>query len=280
MITTALTLVGSATSVMTKSSTAPVKESGSLPASISASETAKVSALSRQLSESATRADARDGSASRSELGEFAERILNRLVGDVYQANKAKHNREVPDTDDPALLKRARQATEFLTQKFSGDFSGKNPFSGLSREQLSTIVYDEAGPYTVNERRAAWGGVQDLEQQWRGKLMADGWAESATTGKKPKFYAEVLAHYKSLPLIEQAQYPGDYEARIQSYIDGAQEPEGKPEDDFLTLVDIVAKTRKPDKKAEESEDTNPASGSMKSQLKPAEAPAPPVTSAS
>ncbi|MGV8916943.1 MAG: hypothetical protein ACOH2R_03920 [Pseudomonas sp.] len=265
---------------LTTSITAPAKQAETIK-SVTSSDIPKISTLSRQLSESVARADSRDNSMSRSELGEFAKKVKGVLIGDLYQANKAKHNQEVPDTSDPELLERAKKATDFLTRKFARDYTGENPFAGLSREQLTAIVYDEGGPYTVNERRAAWGASRELEQQWRSKTISDSWLEGATGGKTPNYFTEVLAHYRSLPLIEQAQYPENYEAKLQAWLDDALSGEEKPEEeDFLTLVDIIAKTHKPDKKAEESEDTNPASGSMKSQLKPAEAPAPPVTSAS
>jgi hypothetical protein len=207
-------------------------------------DTAKIAALSRQLSESAARAEKRDNDMSRSQLGDLARKLKVQFIGDIYQANKARHNLEVPDTKDPELLERARQATEFLTRKFAGDYTGKNPFTGLSREQLNVIVYDDAGPYTVNERRAAWGASQNIEQEWRTKVLAAAQVESASnSGKVPAFYTEVLAHYKSLPLIEQAQYPNDYEASLQARINeaGGQQQE---EDRFLSLVEILARIPK------------------------------------
>jgi len=181
-------------------------------------------------------------------LGDYARRLKVQLIGDVYQANKAKHNREVPDTKDPELLARAREATDFLTSKFAGDNTAKNPFTGLSREQLNVIVYDDAGPYTVNERRAAWSASQKIEQEWRSKVLAAAWIESShTDGKAPVFFTEVLAHYKSLPLIEQALYPDDYEASLQANIDRANGAPEQEEEHFLTLVQILSRIQKPEK---------------------------------
>lgn len=210
-------------------------------------DTAKISVLSRQLSESAARAEKRDNNMSRSQLGDLARKLNDQVVGDIYQANKATHNLEVPDTKDPELLERARQATEFLTLKFAGDYTGKNPFTGLSREQLNVIVYDDAGPYTVNERRAAWSASQSIEQEWRTKVLAAAQVESAGNGGKvPAFYTEVLAHYKSLPLIEQALYPNDYEASLQARVNeaGGQQRE---EDRFLSLAEFLVQARMAEK---------------------------------
>lgn len=247
--TTPASMVGSSMGTTEiKPVSSSIKETETTRSSDTSPDTAKISALSRQLSESAARAEKRDNNMSRSQLGDLARKLKNQFIGDIYQANKAKHNLEVPDTKDPELLQRARQATEFLTRKFAGDYTGKNPFTGLSREQLNLIVYDDAGPYTVNERRVAWGASQDFEQEWRTKVLAEAQVESAGNGGKvPAFYTEVLAHYQSLPLIEQAQYPEDYEASLQARINEANGGQEQEEDRFLTLVEILARVQKAEK---------------------------------
>lgn len=254
----------------TKSVSVPLQETGTPGVKTAPLESSKISTLSRQLSDSAERAEKRDNSLSRSELGDYARKLKVQLIGNVYQANKAKHNREIPDTKDPELLVRARQATDHLTSMFEGDNTVKNPFAGLSREQLNLIVYDEAGPYTVNERRAAWGASQKIEEAWRTKVVAAAWIESAhTDGKAPEFFTEVLAHYKSLPLIEQSLYPEDYEAGLQANIDKANGAPEQEEEHFLTLLQILARMRKPEK------DTDSADPEIKtSSLSPGACPTP------
>ncbi len=101
-----------------------------------------VSTLARQLSEAATRADKQ------------GTNPLHAITGDNYFANKAQHDAERPNTDDPELLARARQATGFISGADS------NPFKGLARDQLSLIARDEGGAFTINERRAAWEELQ------------------------------------------------------------------------------------------------------------------------
>ena len=181
--------------------------------------TLTISTLSSQLAASASRADERDKSLSRSELADKAKSILNRIVGDSYYANKSIHDSEIPSTSDPELLSRAKQATAFVNDASRGGHSIKNPFSGLSREQLSNIIYDESGTYTVNERHAAWRESYDLEEAWREKACAEAMNEYNRTGKLTNFFREGLEHYKSLPAIEQAQYPKDFAADLQSKID-------------------------------------------------------------
>lgn len=178
-----------------------------------------LSPLARQLAASATHADNRDKALTRSELADVARRILDDVIGDSYYANKATHDAEVPDTSDPELLSRAAQATEYINDVSQGGHRVRNPFAGLSRDQLADIVYDESGSYTVNERHAAWRESYDQEQAWRQKVVAEGMAEYSRTGKMTSFFASVLDHFNSLPAIEQAQYPNDYALDLQYKID-------------------------------------------------------------
>lgn len=103
-----------------------------------------VSILARQLSEAATRA------------GKQGADPLHAITGDNYFTNNAQHDAERPNTYNPELLARARQATGFISGADS------NPFKGLASDQLSLIARDEGGPFTVNERRAAWEELQSI----------------------------------------------------------------------------------------------------------------------
>ena len=178
-----------------------------------------ISTLARQLAASASRAEERDRTLTRSELADKAKSILNQVVGDAYYANKARHDGEVPKTSDPELLARAKQATAFVNDAARGGSAIKNPFAGLSPEQLANVIYDESGTYTVNERHAAWRESYDQEEAWRVKVAQQAMDEYNRTGKLTNFFSEVLEHYKSLPAIEQAQYPKGYAADLQSKID-------------------------------------------------------------
>ncbi|TDV63296.1 hypothetical protein [Pseudomonas sp. LP_7_YM] len=171
-----------------------------------------VSTLARQLSEAAKRAELRDATIDFKALGQLAGRITDELIGDTYSANRARNHAEVPGTDDPELLARARQATAFIKGTDS------NPFKGLSREQLALITYDEGGDFTVDERRAAWREASDQEQVWKRQVVQKASAEYEATGKTTSFFAEVLDHYESLPVIERAQYPQSYVAGLRQKI--------------------------------------------------------------
>lgn len=107
-----------------------------------------VSTLAHQLSEAATRAEAR--------RGQNTPHPLDSITGDTYLANKTQHDAELPKTATPELLARARQATAFVNGVDS------NPFKGLARDQLSLIAHDEGGAFTTHERRAALQEMQTV----------------------------------------------------------------------------------------------------------------------
>lgn len=204
------------------------------------SSTSSLSTLARQLSEAAVRADKRDTEMSFQALGQKAKSIVDQIVGNTYSANKAKHDAEVPDTDDPELLARAKQATDSINGKAS------NPFKGMSRDQLALITYDESGTFTVNERRAAWSEAYDQEQVWRRKVIQQGTDEYNRTGKLTNFFTEVLEYYKDLPKIEQAQYPADYETQLQGWIDSdfnyfTNQAEGKSKSPLSLIEQLLNK---------------------------------------
>lgn len=177
-----------------------------------------LSTLSRQLAESAVRAEHRDTTLSRKQLAELAGKLNDQISGDHYSANKAKHDNEVPDTTDPELLARAKSATDFVNLASIWDQRDKNPFVGLSTDQLTLIIYDDSGSYTVNERRAASYGAHAIYEDWAKKVCDMAMDEYNRTGvaQSPKVLAEMLSYYRTLPRIEQAQYPEGYEAGLQS----------------------------------------------------------------
>lgn len=183
-------------------------------------DTSNVSNLARQLAESATRASARDAGQSHASLSALASSLLDQITGAAYSANKAAHDKQVPATDDPELLARARQATEFVNSTLTvGSKTADNPFAGLSREQLALITYDDGGTFTVNERRAAYEESRRQEQAWSREVSDKAQQEYDSTGRMTGFFKEVQAHYNSLSAIEQAQYPANYAAQVQQHID-------------------------------------------------------------
>jgi hypothetical protein len=212
-------------------------------------DTASVSTLSRQLGESAIRAEARDKSMTRQQLGEFASSSIAQFSPESTSAKKALHDVEVPKTDDPELLERAKQATIYVNKAAAQDPTAKNPFAGLTREQAALIAYDDKGPYTANERYAAWRHGNDLEEQWRAGSIARGMQEYNGCGRTVKFTTECLDHYRALPAIEQARYDEGYEGRLNARIKEQGGP-AKPNERNLNLYEILAEVQNPEKKKE------------------------------
>ncbi|WP_024666861.1 hypothetical protein [Pseudomonas syringae] len=171
---------------------------------------ATFSTLSSQLSNSAARAQARDNSLDIKSLGSLAKSISDKIAGNSYYANRKLHDAEIPNTDDPALLERARQATSFKNG------AGTNPFAGLSQDQLSLIMYDEDSDFTINERSAAYSENYDQEQIWKRAICQRYTDEYNETGKSTQTLVMLLARYNQLPPIEKAQYPANYAALITS----------------------------------------------------------------
>jgi hypothetical protein len=91
-----------------------------------------------------------------------------------------------------------------------------------------------------------------MTQEWSKKVADQAMDEYNRTGDAhtPAVLFEVLAHYKSLPPIEQAQYPDDYETRLLGRISqggGVQQPE---DDRLLTLFEVLANMQKPEKESD------------------------------
>ena len=231
----------------------PDIKSGALSQLDCKSDTTRVSTLARQLAESAMRAEAREKEMSREQLRAYAMRMFDKVSVSPEPEHMARRAAEVPDTDDPELLERARQATSYLFSVCRGDTSAKNPFAGLTRAQAALIAYDDAGPYTKNERRAAIRHGSGLEQQWRVGLFARSDEESRQFGTRIGFHTECLRHHKSLPIIEQVQYGGlEYEKRLLTDI--ALEIQGlKPTDRLLTLFEVLARLGLPEFKKKHEE---------------------------
>jgi hypothetical protein len=115
---------------------------------------------------------------------------------------------EVPPSSDPRRLSQARQATEALYGR------APNPFAGWSRAELSAIVYDESGAYTINERYAAANQRTELDQ----KFWAPVFQRALDSGDwKPVITAALVFYASSCP--EQTAYPDNYAQLLQQYMD-------------------------------------------------------------
>lgn len=217
-----------------------------------------ISLLAKQLSESALRSNRREQELSRDELAAYAQKQLYDFALDGYTFAKSRHDLELPDTNDPEHLARAKQATNYVNQSISGNRNAKNPFAGLSRDQLALIAYDDSGGFTINERRAAWCEGQRMKSEWSKGAVTRCQLESAQTASIPVFLTEVLSFYRGLPKIEQVQdcYPGDYEAELLEKISAERaRPDGESTElaeRGMSLYDILASISVSEKQRDES----------------------------
>ncbi|VVN94517.1 hypothetical protein PS726_02147 [Pseudomonas fluorescens] len=207
------TLTGTKKLTATPSKNPSVNQSSPQGPYGNARDSSTVSTLASQLSEASVHAQARDVRLTKMELSSMAKNTFNELESANYTANKSKYDSEVPDSDNPILLARAKSSTQYTNGL------GKNPFSGMPMDQLALITYDDSGTFTVNERRAALEESAKQEFAWRQKVVAEAEFEYNSTGKLTNFFQSVLDHYKGLPPVEQAQYPNNYETKLNDWID-------------------------------------------------------------
>ncbi|MBP0598746.1 hypothetical protein J8I26_11555 [Herbaspirillum sp. LeCh32-8] len=121
----------------------------------------------------------------------------------------ARADSELPPSDDPARIKQARQATDSLYGRAA------NPFSGLSRAELSAIVYDESGAYTVNERYAAANQRTELDQ----RFWAPVFQRAVSSGDWRPVIEAALVFYAGLSPLEQTAYPANYAQLMRQYLE-------------------------------------------------------------
>ncbi|MGI8462708.1 hypothetical protein [Pectobacterium punjabense] len=198
-------------------STSNNKSSSVLSTESTIKDKSSVSSLARQLSAAAARAEARDASHSRSELASYAQSVIEELAGVSYINSYKTHAEELPATDDPELLARAKQANYFSNNFTNG--RSTNPFKGLSRDQLALIIYDDSNTFTINERRSALHESNEQESAWSFWVVEKSKQEwNAGEFKQTEFFKLVLKHYEDLPRIEQVQAPANYESRLNHLI--------------------------------------------------------------
>lgn len=222
--------------------TSPAKGAALIDTQVSRTE---VSLLSRLLGGVATQAAVRDANTDRDGLAAIAESALDKIFGDNFWNNRDAHDAEVPNSEDPQRLALAKQATDY------GNNKGGNPFTGLSRDQLALITYDESGTFTVNERRAAWEESYRQHEEWSRAMVAKIMDEYNRTHKtSSESHQEVLDYYKSLPAIEEAQLPKGYDMQLQALIQAADSNEpSQHKKELESLLEVLNKRLESNKQA-------------------------------
>ena len=150
------------------------------------------------------------------------------LIDQLDIAGSKKANDEIPDSDDPVRLARAKQATDFCCGRSGTNFksSAKNPFSGMSREDLTKIIYDDSGSYTINERSAAASEQQRQDYNYWSPIIADAFM----SGDYRKHYRAAIEFYDKLSPIEKSFAPVGYRENVVNWLKKEEERLGKLDD--------------------------------------------------
>lgn len=123
----------------------------------------------------------------RAAWSEFARQDHARIMDDLTpksEFDKKVNDAEVPKSNTAERNAAAKKATEFL----NGGGKVKNPLEGRTRDELTAIIANDTGDYTVNERRAALAQRDVLE---RGILAKS--ARTLTFDEKMKANNESVA---------------------------------------------------------------------------------------
>lgn len=173
--------------------------------------TVSLSSLASRLTKAAASFDAKGAShdAMADKVGDTIAKLNYALTTENIRAKSL----EVPNPLDAESSASAAAANAYAANPKS-----PNPFAGLSRGQLSSIVNDESGSFTTNERYAAYRQAWDEELAWRSKAVADAMEEYHRTGKLTDFFGSALSHFSTLPSAEQALYPENYAADLQEKV--------------------------------------------------------------
>jgi hypothetical protein len=158
------------------------------------------------------------------------------LLHQLDIAGTKKANEEVPDSDDPQRLARAKQATEFCLRR--SDIQ-KNPFLNFPREELTKIIYDDSGTYTVNERSAAHSEQCRQDYNYWNPIIEDAFMSRDYR----KHYRAAIEFYDKLSPIEKSFAPVGYRENVVNWLKKEEERLGKL-DDINTAQPLVDATKK------------------------------------
>ena len=160
------------------------------------------------------------------------------LLDQLYIAGSKKANDEVPDSNDPARLARAKQATAFCQNPRKDSI---NPFLGLSREALTKIMYDDSGLYTINERSAALSEQNRQDYNYWSPIINDAFM----SGDYRKHYRAAIEFYDKLSPIEKSFAPVGYRENVVNWLKKEEDRLGKLDDVNTTppLVDGAEKDK-------------------------------------
>lgn len=119
----------------------------------------------------------------------------------------------LPKTKDPERLALGQKALDFAIARAQlPPTSAPNPFSGMARNDLSAIFYDETQSYTVAERKAAFTELSKQDNEYFSQLSL----KLTNGGDNREFFKSLLDYFADLPPVEQSVYPDGHKTRMSS----------------------------------------------------------------
>ena len=170
------------------------------------------SAQARYIQSSATE---RQAAMSQGELKQLHSSTWSDIYNFSQLLGSKNYNKDdlLPQTDDPARLELGKKSLEYaisLHQSPPGNAS--NPFAGMARNDLSAVVYDDSGTYTMAERYAASAELRMQDEAYFSSLSA----KLTNGGDNRDFFKSILDYFDDLPPVEKAAYPDGYRDSIDS----------------------------------------------------------------
>ena len=170
------------------------------------------SAQARYIQSSATE---RQAAMSQGELKQLHSSTWSDIYNFSQLLGSKNYNKDdlLPQTDDPARLELGKKSLEYaisLHQSPPGNAS--NPFAGMARNDLSAVVYDDSGTYTMAERYAASAELRMQDEAYFSSLSA----KLTNGGDNRDFFKSILDYFDDLPPVEKAAYPDGHRDSIDS----------------------------------------------------------------
>lgn len=155
----------------------------------------------------------RQSSMSQSQLKSLHANTWDNLYSFSQSIANRSYSKEamLPNTDDPARLEMAQKSLDYavsLHQSPPGRAS--NPFAGMERNDLSAVVYDDSGTFTMAERYAASAELR-MQDETRFSALA---AKLKPGGDNCEVFKGILEYFDDLPLIEKSAYTDGYRDSI------------------------------------------------------------------
>jgi hypothetical protein len=145
------------------------------------------------------------------------KQLHNNTWSDIYSFSQLLGSRNyekdqlLPQTDDPARLELGKKSLEYaIALHQSNPGNAPNPFAGMARNDLSAVVYDETGTYTIAERYAASAELRMQDEAYFSKLAT----KITNGGDNRVFFKSILEYFDELLPVEKSAYPDGYRGSI------------------------------------------------------------------